>query len=98
VHASGVVEGAASTNRIVRYLNPQAERMAGVTSVEALGRFCGDVLKPWCRKDGRRPQTACSILFAREREQAQATEFLERPDARSDGHHHRASMGTACRR
>jgi len=79
----GVVEGvfAVDADRVVRYLNPQAERMAGVTSSEALGRFCGDVLKPCVGKDGRRPcETACPILAARERDQAQATEFMDRPD------------------
>ncbi len=79
----GVVEGvfAVDADRVVRYLNPQAERMAGVASSEALGRFCGDVLKPCVGKDGRRPcETACPILAARERDQAQATEFMDRPD------------------
>jgi signal transduction histidine kinase len=78
----GVVEGvfAVDADRVVRYLNPQAERMAGVTSSEALGRFCGDVLKPCLGKDGRRPcETACPILAARDRDQAQATEFIEGP-------------------
>jgi signal transduction histidine kinase/HAMP domain-containing protein len=79
----GVVEGvfAVDSNRNLLYLNPQAEKMAGVTSTAALGRFCGDVLKPCAGKDGRRPcDTACPILAARERGQAQATEFLDRPD------------------
>ncbi len=79
----GVVEGvfAVDSNRKLLYLNPQAEKMAGVTSAEALGRFCGDVLKPCAGKDGRRPcETACPILAARERGQALATEFLDKPD------------------
>jgi len=79
----GVVEGvfAVDSNRNLLYLNPQAEKMAGVTSAGALGRFCGDVLKPCAGKDGRRPcETACPILAARERGQAQATEFLDKPD------------------
>jgi signal transduction histidine kinase len=79
----GVVEGvfAVDSNRNLLYLNPQAEKMAGVTSASALGRFCGDVLKPCAGKDGRRPcETACPILAARERGQAQATEFLDKPD------------------
>jgi signal transduction histidine kinase len=79
----GVVEGvfAVDSNRNVRYLNPQAAAMAGVQEGEALGRFCGDVLKPCRDKNGQRPcETACPILQARDRGQAQATEFLEKPD------------------
>jgi len=79
----GVVEGvfAVDAGRNVRYLNPQAERMAGVAAGEALGRFCGDVLKPCAGKDGQRPcESACPILAARDRGQAQATEFLDKPD------------------
>lgn len=79
----GVVEGvfAVDQNRMVRYLNPQAERMTGVVSRDALGRFCGDVLKPCVDKEGRRPcDTACPILAARERDAAQAVEFLQRSD------------------
>ncbi len=79
----GVVEGvfAVDGERIVRYLNPQAEKMAGVASGEALGRFCGDVLEPCASQDGRRPcESACPILAARERGEARATEFLDRPD------------------
>ncbi len=79
----GVVEGvfAVDADRRLLYLNPQAERIAGVASAEALGRFCGDVLKPCVGKDGQRPcDTACPILAARERGQAQATEFLDKPD------------------
>jgi len=79
----GVVEGvfAVDSDRRLLYLNPQAERIAGVTSADALGRFCGDVLKPCAGKDGQRPcDVACPILAARGRGQAQATEFLDKPD------------------
>ena len=79
----GVVEGvfAVDKDRVVRYLNPQAERIAGLSAGDAVGRFCGDVLRPCRGKDGVRPcDTACPILAARERESAQATEFLERDD------------------
>ncbi len=53
----GVVEGvyAVDSNRNVKYLNPQAERMLGVESGTAVGRFCGDVLKPCALPDGTRP-------------------------------------------
>src|SRR5207302_1229758 len=53
---SGIVEGvyAVDRNRIIRYLNPQAARLLGVTPSQAVGRFCGDVLQPR-NEDGRRP-------------------------------------------
>ena len=79
----GVVEGvyAVDSNRNVKYLNPQAERMLGVESATAVGRFCGDVLKPCALPDGTRPcDSACPIVASREHGQAQATEFLQRAD------------------
>jgi PAS domain-containing protein len=44
----GIVEGvyAVDKNRIIRYLNPQAAKLLGVAAADAVGRFCGDVLKP----------------------------------------------------
>ena len=43
-----VVEGvyAVDQERNIRYLNPQAARLLGVEAAEAIGKFCGDVLKP----------------------------------------------------
>ena len=79
----GVVEGvyAVDANRNVKYMNPQAERMLGVASAAAVGRFCGDVLQPCALPDGRRPcETACPIVASREPGQAQATEVLTRAD------------------
>ncbi len=79
----GVVEGvfAVDAQRRLKYLNPQAAQMAGVDAPAALGQFCGDVLKPCRDKNGVRPcDTACPILQARERGQAQATEFLDKAD------------------
>ena len=38
----------------IRYLNPQAARMLGVEPRRAIGKFCGDVLKPR-DVNGRRP-------------------------------------------
>jgi signal transduction histidine kinase len=63
----GIVEGvyAVDRNRIIRYLNPQAARLLGIGATEAVGRFCGDVLKPR-DEDGRRPcDFRCPILQAR---------------------------------
>jgi signal transduction histidine kinase/HAMP domain-containing protein len=79
----GVVEGvyAVDSNRNVKYLNPQAERMLGVDSGTAVGKFCGDVLKPCALPDGTRPcDSACPIVASREHGQAQVTELLQRAD------------------
>ena len=78
----GVVEGvyAVDDDRKVRYVNPQAARMLGVEPAAAIGRFCGDVLRP-CLKGGVRPcETGCPIVAARDGGRAQATEILENPD------------------
>ena len=75
---SGIVEGvyAVDKSRVIRYLNPQAARLLGVQAHDAIGRFCGDVLKP-CAVDGHRPcETRCPILLARVDGSAQATERL----------------------
>ena len=81
---SGIVEGvyAVDKSRVIRYLNPQAARLLGVQAHEAIGRFCGDVLKP-CREteNGPRPcETNCPILRARTEGSAQATENLQLTD------------------
>ena len=79
----GVVEGvfAVDADRRVSYLNPQAARMLGVAPAEAVGRFCGDVLRP-CLQAGSRPcENACPIVAARDGSgRAQATEVLGNPD------------------
>src|SRR5262245_37178073 len=74
----GIVEGvyAVDKARVIRYLNPQAARLLGVQPHEAIGRFCGDVLKP-CLENGQRPcETHCPIMRARIEGNAQATERL----------------------
>ncbi len=74
----GIVEGvyAVDKSRVIRYLNPQAALLLGVQAQEAIGRFCGDVLKP-CLENGQRPcETHCPILLARSDGSAQATERL----------------------
>lgn len=79
---TGIVEGVFSVDRDrrVRYLNPQAAALLGVRPEEALGRFCGDVLRP-LGKDGVRPcEESCPIVHARFRGGATATEHLLRPD------------------
>jgi len=75
----GIVEGvyAVDKDRTIRYLNPQAARLLGVTPEQAVGRFCGDILKP-CNEDGRRPcDTNCPILQARTDGSAKAIEHLQ---------------------
>ncbi len=74
----GIVEGvyAVDRNRLIRYLNPQAARLLGVATEEAVGRFCGDVLKP--RDQDGRPlcEVHCPILQARSDGSAKAVEQL----------------------
>jgi len=74
----GIIEGvyAVDNNRIIRYLNPQAARLLGVTPEQAVGRFCGDVLQPR-NEDGRRPcDFRCPIVQARSAGSAKAIEHL----------------------
>ena len=76
---SGIVEGvyAVDKNRTIRYLNPQAARLLNVEMAAAVGRFCGDVLKP-CDVNGRRPcEEDCPILQARTAGSAQLVERLQ---------------------
>jgi signal transduction histidine kinase len=76
---AGIVEGvyAVDKDRIIRYLNPQAARLLGLTPEQAVGRFCGDVLKPR-NEDGRRPcDYQCPILQARTNNSAKAVEHLQ---------------------
>jgi signal transduction histidine kinase len=79
-----VVEGvyAVDQERNIRYLNPQAARLLGIEAREAIGRFCGDVLKPCAPPGaaaGTRPcnTTACPILRARQSGGAQSVEQLQ---------------------
>jgi signal transduction histidine kinase len=74
----GIVEGvyAVDRDRHIRYLNPQAARLLGVTQEEVVGRFCGDVLRP-ALEDGRRPcDFRCPILEARAHGSAKSIEQL----------------------
>jgi signal transduction histidine kinase len=81
---SGIVEGvyAVDKHRAIRYLNPQAARLLNVEPDAAVGRFCGDVLKP-CDINGHRPcEYECPILQARAAGSAQLVERLQtRPGA-----------------
>jgi signal transduction histidine kinase len=82
---TGIVEGVFSVDRDrrIRYLNPQAAALLGVTPEGALGRFCGDVLNPQGPrgKESLRPcDESCPIVHARFRGGATAAERLLRPD------------------
>jgi signal transduction histidine kinase/HAMP domain-containing protein len=64
----GIVEGVYSVDedRRIRFVNPQAERLLKISANEAIGRFCGDVLKPALDAHGRRPcEHSCPIIEAR---------------------------------
>lgn len=79
----GIVEGvfAVDEARRIRFLNPQGEKLLGVRSEEAIGKFCGDVLKP-SLVDGVRPcESRCPILEARSAASARAIEQLSPTDA-----------------
>jgi signal transduction histidine kinase len=78
----GIVEGvvAVDASRNIRYLNAQAAKMLGIEPEAAMGRFCGDVLKP-SPVDGQRPcEQHCPIVAARSSGQARSTEILHRSD------------------
>jgi len=75
---TGIVEGvfAVDRERRVRYLNPQAAILLGITPELALGRFCGDVLNPQGAGGVRPCEEQCPIVHARFRAGARATEHL----------------------
>ncbi len=76
---SGIVEGvfAVDKSRTIRYLNPQAAKLLNVDADDAVGRFCGDVLKP-CNVNGKRLcDFDCPILHARIDGNAKAIERLQ---------------------
>lgn len=75
---TGIVEGvfAVDRERRIRYLNPQAAALLGIRAEEAIGRFCGDVLKPQGPGGIRPCEESCPILYARFRGSARATARL----------------------
>jgi signal transduction histidine kinase len=80
---AGIVEGvfAVDRDRNIRYLNPQAAKLLGVDPQAAVGRFCGDLLKPQ-NVNGVRPCEAdCPILRARITGTAQSLERLALTEA-----------------
>jgi signal transduction histidine kinase len=79
---TGIAEGVLSVDRDrrIRYLNPQAAELLGVRPENALGRFCGDVLKPVALHGIRPCEEHCPILHARFRGTTRAIERLWQPD------------------
>jgi signal transduction histidine kinase/HAMP domain-containing protein len=78
----GIVEGvfAVDGERRIQYLSPQASLRLGIPVEEALGKFCGDVLRPVPR-DGLRPcEDACPIIHARSRGSSKSVEHLQLQD------------------
>lgn len=75
---AGIIEGVFSVDRDrrIRYLNPQAAAMLGITAEAATGRFCGDVLRPHGANGVRPCEEQCPIVHARFRGGARATEHL----------------------
>lgn len=74
----GIVEGvyAVDRERRIRYLNPRAAEVLGVSAASVTGKFCGDVLQPRGVKGVRPCETDCPILQARTAGSAQVTERL----------------------
>ncbi|MEQ1802284.1 MAG: ATP-binding protein [Gammaproteobacteria bacterium] len=74
----GIVEGvyAVDRERRIRYLNPRAAELLGVSAASAVGKFCGDVLKPRGEGGVRPCETDCPIIKARALGSARATEHL----------------------
>ena len=75
---NGVIEGVYTVDRDrrIRYLNHRAEELLGVSATDAVGKFCGDVLKPLAPGGVRPCEKDCPILRARTEGSARATEHL----------------------
>jgi K+-sensing histidine kinase KdpD len=78
----GISEGVFTVDRQrrIQFLNPQAAALLGVPVDQAIGRFCGDVLRPQGRGGVRPCAEHCPIIHARFRGGARATEHLELPN------------------
>jgi signal transduction histidine kinase len=77
---TGIVEGvyAVDGQRRITYINDTAARLLEVAPGEAVGRFCGDVLRPRRDADGNLPcDVNCPILLARSAGSAMLVEQLQ---------------------
>ena len=81
---NGIVEGVfvVDGERRIVQMNPQAAAGLGVTPADAIGSFCGDVLRPEPIGATRPCEENCPILHARFRGEARATERLVLADGR----------------
>ena len=81
---NGIVEGVfvVDGERRVVQMNPQAAVLLGISAGSAIGKFCGDVLKPEAAGNTRPCEENCPILHARFRGEALATERLVLEDGR----------------
>ncbi len=77
----GIAEGvyAVDRDRRVLYLNPPAARMLGVPAEQAVGRFCGDLLRPRAERGELPCDERCPILEARFRGPTQVAERIAAP-------------------
>jgi signal transduction histidine kinase len=75
---AGIVEGvyAVDGERRITYMNAQAARLLGIKASDAIGKFCGDVLKPHGANGESPCATDCPILHARQQGSATAVEHL----------------------
>lgn len=74
----GIAEGvyAVDRDRRVLYLNPPAAKMLGIAAEQAVGRFCGDLLRPRATNGELPCEERCPILEARFRGPTQVTERI----------------------
>ncbi|MBP9826714.1 MAG: HAMP domain-containing protein, partial [Thermoanaerobaculia bacterium] len=81
----GIAEGvyAVDRDRRVLYLNPPAARMLGVDAVSAVGRFCGELLRPRAELGVLPCEERCPILEARFRGPTRVMERLGMPGSAS---------------
>jgi len=77
----GIVEGvyAVDGERRIRYLNERAATLLGITPDLAIGKFCGDVLRPRCVNGESPCDTICPIVRARAGGSAELVEHLQTP-------------------
>jgi signal transduction histidine kinase len=75
---TGIVEGvyAVDGERRITYMNAQAGNLLGIKASDAIGQFCGDVLRPRGANGERPCATNCPIVEARQRGSATAVEHL----------------------
>jgi signal transduction histidine kinase len=80
----GIVEGVftVDADRRVHFLTPQAAALLGTSPEAAVGRFCGDVLRPVEEPAGRPCERDCPILQARFRGSVRRVEHLATPAGR----------------